>query len=87
MKKCGKGLRARGILCAQESMITMAIVEAFKDLPEPRRKEGKRHQQALCLALVVSEGNRGFLAMGDWLKSYNNAMCNKELGREEVFKV
>ena len=33
-------------------MSEIAIVEAFKDLPDPRRKEGKRHQQTLCLALL-----------------------------------
>jgi hypothetical protein len=31
----------------QEGMTTLAIVKAFKDLPDPRRKEGKRHQQTL----------------------------------------
>ena len=54
-------------------MSEIAIVEAFKDLSDPRRKEGKRHQQTLCLALftlAVSAGNRGFLAIGDWLSSY-----------------
>ena len=54
-------------------MSEIAIVEVFKDLRDPRRKEGKRHQQTLCLALftlAVSAGNRGFLAIGDWLKSY-----------------
>ncbi|MFM7887495.1 MAG: transposase family protein, partial [Pseudanabaena sp.] len=57
----------------QKSMTTLSIVEVFKDIPDPRRKEGKRHQQTLCLALftlTVSAGNRGFLAIGDWLSSY-----------------
>jgi len=59
------------MLWVQEGMTTLAIVEAFK------RKEGKRHQQTLCLALftlAVSAGNRGFLAMGDWLKSYKTEL-------------
>lgn len=58
-------------------MKTIAIVEAFKELPDGRRAEGKRHEQALCLALftlAVSAGNRGFLAIGDWLESYKGEL-------------
>ena len=58
-------------------METIAIVEAFKELPDGRRAEGKRHEQALCLALftlAVSAGNRGFLAIGDWLESYKREL-------------
>lgn len=54
-------------------MSTLAIVEAFRELPDPRRGAGRRHNQALCLALftlAVSAGCRGFLAMSDWLSSY-----------------
>ena len=54
-------------------MSQLAIVEAFTDLPDMRRGAGKRHSQALCLALftiAVTAGNRGFLAIGDWLKAY-----------------
>lgn len=50
----------------------IAIVEAFADLPDTRRTAGQRHQQALCLArftLAVAAGNRGFLAIGDWLRA------------------
>lgn len=49
------------------------ILEAFAELPDIRRSSGKRHQMALCLALftlAVTAGNRGFLAIGDWLNSY-----------------
>lgn len=49
------------------------ILEAFADLPDVRHSSGKRHQMALCLALftlAITAGNRGFLAIGDWLKSY-----------------
>ncbi|NEQ87893.1 MAG: hypothetical protein F6K26_50345 [Moorea sp. SIO2I5] len=49
-----------------------AIVAAFADLPDSRRTAGQRHSQALCLALftlAVAAGNRGFLAIGDWLKA------------------
>jgi hypothetical protein len=54
-------------------MSQLAIVEAFTELPDLRRGAGKRHSQALCLALftiAVTAGNRGFLAIGDWLKAY-----------------
>ncbi|UBF25864.1 transposase family protein [Kovacikia minuta CCNUW1] len=55
-------------------MTQLAIVEAFTDLPDIRRTTGQRHRQALCLALftlAVAAGNRGFLAIGDWLKAYH----------------
>ncbi|WP_425217997.1 transposase family protein [Tumidithrix helvetica] len=49
--------------------------KAFADLPDIRRTAGQRHTQALCLALftlAVTAGNRGFLVIGDWLKSYHD---------------
>lgn len=55
-------------------MCQPAIVAAFSELPDTRRTAGQRHQQALCLALftlAVTAGNRGFLAIGDWLKAYH----------------
>jgi len=58
-------------------MSELAIVEIFADLPDKRRKAGKRHNQALCLALftlAVAAGNRGFLAIGDWLKAYHDEL-------------
>jgi len=54
-------------------MSTLAIVDAFRALPDPRRGAGRRHDQALCIALftlAVSAGCRGFLAISDWLDSY-----------------
>ncbi len=51
------------------------ILEAFVELSDVRKVSGKRHQMALCLALftlAVTAGNRGFLAIGDWLKSYRS---------------
>jgi hypothetical protein len=47
------------------------------DLPDVRRAAGKRHHMALCLALftlAVTAGNRGFLAIGDWLKCYRSEL-------------
>lgn len=54
-------------------MSQLTIVEAFANLPDQRQSSGKRHSQALCLALftlAVAAGNRGFLAIGDWLQAY-----------------
>jgi len=53
------------------------ILEAFAELPDTRHPSGKRHQMALCLALftlAVTAGNRGFLAIGDWLTSYRDEL-------------
>ena len=58
-------------------MSQLAIVEAFADLPDTRRTAGQRHSQALCLGLftlAVVAGNRGFLAIGDWLKAYHEEL-------------
>jgi len=58
-------------------MSELAIVEAFADLPDTRRTAGQRHSQALCLALftlAVAAGNRGFLAIGDWLNAYHDEL-------------
>lgn len=58
-------------------MPQLVIVEAFADLCDTRRTAGQRHQQALCLALftlAVAAGNRGFLAIGDWLKAYHDEL-------------
>ncbi len=53
-------------------MSQLAIMDAFVDLRDARRRPGLRHQQTLCLALftlAVAAGFRGFVAIGDWLKS------------------
>lgn len=58
-------------------MAEVAILEAFAELPDPRRSSGQRHTQALCLALftlAIAAGNKGFLAMGDWLKAYKDEL-------------
>jgi hypothetical protein len=58
-------------------MTSLAIVEAFSNLPDPRRGAGQRHSQALCLALftlAVTAGCRGFLAIGDWLSVYHDEL-------------
>ena len=64
--------------CALESASqSIEIVEAFANIPDVRQASGKRHSVALCLALftlAVVAGNRGFLAIGDWLHSYRDAL-------------
>ena len=55
------------------------ILEAFAELPDVRHSSGKRHQMALCLTLftlAVTAGNRGFIAIGDWLKSYQHELID-----------
>ena len=49
------------------------ILSAFSKISDTRHRLGKRHDIALCLALftlAIAAGNQGFLAIGDWLKSY-----------------
>ena len=61
-------------------MFQLVIVEAFTARPDTR------HTPALCLALCtlsVTAGNRGFLAIGDWLWAYHDelvAMGSTALG-------
>ncbi|MEM8604264.1 MAG: ISAs1 family transposase, partial [Cyanobacteria bacterium P01_H01_bin.121] len=60
-------------LPVQPSPERIEILAAFADLPDVRQASGKRHQMTLCLALftlAVTAGNRGFLAIGDWLNNY-----------------
>lgn len=60
-------------------MSQLAIVEAFKELPDPRRSAGQRHHQALCLALftlAVTAGNHGFLAIGLSPTMMNYSPCS-----------
>jgi len=60
-------------LLVDPSSERIEILAVFADLPDVRQASGKRHQMTLCLALftlAVTAGNRGFLAIGDWLNSY-----------------
>ena len=66
-------------------MAEIALVSIFAGLPDRRRKQGKRHPLPLCLALftlAVAAGNQGFLAIGDWLKSYKQPL--KELFEVDI---
>jgi hypothetical protein len=61
-------------LPASPATSRIEILEAFTELPDVRQASGKQHQMTLCLALftlAVTAGNRGFLAIGDWLNSYH----------------
>ena len=43
-------------------MPQQSIINAFVELPDPRRRAGRRHDKTLCLALftlAVAAGNRG----------------------------
>jgi hypothetical protein len=59
-------------------MSEFIILNAFAELDDSRRSQGKRHSQALCLALFVlaiTAGNKGFNALGDWLYSNYIELC------------
>lgn len=65
------------ITTAKASTNPIEILSAFAEIPDRRRAGGKRHQIALCLALftlAITAGNRGFLAIGDWLKNYQTEL-------------
>lgn len=58
-------------------MSQIPLLDIFEGMPDFRRKQGKRHSLQLCLALftlAVAAGNQGFLAIGDWLKSYSREL-------------
>jgi DDE_Tnp_1-associated len=60
------------------------IIKAFADIKDPRRRAGQRHNLPLCLALftlAIAAGNKGFLAIGDWISSYHEQLI--ELFKEE----
>ncbi len=59
------------------SMSQTAIIEAFAEVEDRRRKAGQRHTLPLCLALftlAIAAGNKGFLAIGDWVTSTSRAI-------------
>jgi hypothetical protein len=64
-------------------MSEIARLDVFAEIPDSRRSQGKRHSLQLCLALftlAIAAGNRGFLAIGDWLKCYQEQL-------QELFSV
>jgi DDE_Tnp_1-associated len=64
---------------ASTTVCQIAIIEAFIGLKDPRRRAGQRHTLPLCLALftlAIAAGNRGFLAIGDWISSYHEQLVD-----------
>ena len=60
-------------------MSQIAILEAFAEIEDPRRRAGVPHTLGLCLALftlAIAAGNKGFLAMGDWMRSYHEQLVD-----------
>ncbi|NEO00334.1 MAG: ISAs1 family transposase [Moorea sp. SIO3I7] len=60
-------------------MSQIPIIEAFAELEDPRRRAGQRHSLPLCLALFTvgyAAGNKGFLAIGDWISSYREPLID-----------
>ncbi len=60
-------------------MSQIAILEAEAELEDPRRRAGQRHTLSLCLALftlAIAAGNKGFLAIGDWVTSYREQLID-----------
>lgn len=60
-------------------MTQAAILEAEAELPDPRRRAGQRHTIPICLALftlAIAAGNKGFLAIGDWISSYREQLLD-----------
>nr|WP_323808848.1 ISAs1 family transposase [Nostoc sphaeroides] len=60
-------------------MCQIAILEAFAGCEDPRRRAGQRHALPMCLALftlAIAAGNRGFLAIGDWITSYREQLID-----------
>ncbi|MBD2520479.1 ISAs1 family transposase [Nostoc sp. FACHB-973] len=60
-------------------MSEIEIIKAFSGLEDPRRRAGQRHILPLCLALftlAIAAGNKGFLAIGDWISSYDEQLID-----------
>lgn len=61
----------------------------FRDIPDPRRAEGRRHPLATVLAIAAGAilcGMRGYTAISDWAKSLGPKArerfnCRRENGR------
>jgi len=49
-----------------------SLTDFFKDIPDPRRPQGRRHRISTVLAIAAGAtlcGMRGYLAISDWAKS------------------
>ncbi|MBE8992766.1 ISAs1 family transposase [Nostoc sp. LEGE 12450] len=64
---------------ASTAVSEIEIIKAFADIKDPRRRAGQRHNLPLCLALftlAIAAGNKGFLAIGDWISSYREPLID-----------
>ncbi|MEH2040197.1 transposase family protein [Nostoc sp.] len=60
-------------------MSEIEIIKAFAGLKDPRRRARQRHNLPLSLALftlAIAAGNKGFLAIGDWISSYREPLID-----------
>jgi len=54
-----------------------AILEAFADLPDRRRGAGHASHSVPCLIhLGDAAGNKGFIAIGDWIRAYQGQLID-----------
>jgi hypothetical protein len=68
---------------------TLSLVDFFKDVPDPRRGQGRRHRLATILALAAAAtlaGMRGYKAISDWVDHLGQPAlarfrCRRENGR------
>lgn len=65
------------------SVIGDIFVEAFADLPDPRRQAGKRHHQAYCLALYLcgSFGEVLYRNLLEWLRHGQHPLLGQGLNQ------
>jgi hypothetical protein len=64
----------------------------FTDIPDPRRRQGRRHRLACVLAIAAAAtlcGMRGYKAMADWARALSQKArerfgCRIEMGRRVV---
>ena len=69
-----------------------ALPDFFRQIPDPRRGEGKRHSLATVLGIVAGAvlcGMRGYQAISDWAQSLGPKArerfnCRRENGRYVV---
>jgi hypothetical protein len=67
----------------------------FRDIPDPRRAQGRRHSLSTVLAIATAAtlcGMRGYLAISDWAQSLGQKAperfdCRRENGRTLVLSL
>lgn len=64
--------RTKGNKIMLRAQQMQSLPEFFKDIPDPRRPQGRRHRLATVLAIAAGAilcGMRGYLAISDWANS------------------